>query len=176
METMGNDVPKTANDFKGVKGGDPSRHPKKVSVSYKCPTCGKKVDAVISEGKATPKGPCQKCLDVVNVLQSKAHEEEVRRRINAREAYVASLPTRSDEEYADLTAYLAQLPHMMCSSCKENLPVGIPDADYIGDDPYKTNSVKFVQFTKNPFLLEVYGEVQWEWLCNCCEYDSHMSV
>lgn len=176
METVKNDVETSAVAFKGVKGGDPSRHPQKHEVSYKCPSCGDKVKALVAEGKKIPSGPCQRCQDIVNVARSKARAEETRKRINAKAAALASLPTRSDEECAALTEYLSKMPHMKCGSCANNFPVGNPDAEYIGDDPYNKNSVNFVQFMKNPFQLEVHGEVNWEWMCAKCAYDSHMSV
>lgn len=176
MDTHEIKTEKAPNPFKGVPGGDPSRHPKLVEVSYKCPSCGTMVVKNIREGKPIPSTPCQKCLDAVNAQRSKDHIEEVNRRIRAREAEIAARPTRTDEEYAALTAYLDTMPKMKCGSCAQTFPVGVQGSDYLSDDPYKDNSVHFVQFMKNPFRLEVHGEIDWQWMCNKCEYESHMDV
>lgn len=172
-----NDI-KTAdqNSFKGVRGGDPARHPARVKVSYICPSCGKKTERMILQGKPIPSTPCQKCLDEINAQRSKERDEEIRRRYRAREAEIEARPTRTDEEFAALNARLTELPHMKCGSCAKSLPVGVQGSDYLSDDPYKDNSMHFVQFIKNPFRLEVHGETEWQWMCNKCEYESHMDV
>lgn len=176
MDTTTTSKTAKQNPFKGVKGGDPSRRPVMVEVSYTCPSCGKDTQRMIAEGKPTPSTPCQQCQDAVNAQRSKTHAEEVIRRHRARQAVIDALPTRSDEEFEALSARLAELPHMQCSSCALHFPVGVQGAAYLNDDPYEENSVQFVQFVKNPFKLEVYGESDWQWMCNKCRYNSQMDV
>lgn len=50
------------SNFKNKKGGDPSRRPGKVAVSYPCPGCGTGLEDIVDEGK-TPHKLCDSCRD-----------------------------------------------------------------------------------------------------------------
>lgn len=56
------------SNYKGIRGGDPSRRPEKVMLTYACPTCGNPTTALVDAGRRG-KHECDSCRKKRNERQ-----------------------------------------------------------------------------------------------------------
>lgn len=168
------------NPYKGIKGGDPRLHPKKVAPTktvFVCQDCGKKVTEVML---AKHPDTCRSCRTANNLAHQRALEKDANDRSEARLRTARILeqktPLRSYEELLELIISTisggAQIHS--CDYCNGQYFIHNDSLPFANDNIDRPNYISTVSHRADPFASEINQDETLHWLCKrCYQHSAH---
>lgn len=79
---------------------------------------------------------------------------------------------RSAEAKLAILAEYKDRQHEQCFYCHRVLPVGTQEDPFFNDHAYGANSINFVTYREDPFLVAIDGDFTKNWICQQRVWDS----